>query len=1019
MIHLKRFIRFSLNNKFALLILTFIVTITGIYSSLNMKTEMFPDISVPVVTVSSNYPGAAPDEVMEKVTKPIEQKTHHLPGVTIVSSSSMENASQVTIQYDFAKDMVEAEEEVKKEIADMEFPEGVQTPNISRINVNAFPILTISMTDAERSLEDLTKLAEEQIITQLEGLEGVSSVQISGQNYQEVALTYDTDQLMKFGLNPDDVKDVIQGSAFSQSLGMFDFNDSEKSLVLDGNIATFDALKNMPIPVKGANESTVTLDDIADLKVVEKSDSLSRTNGENSIGLGIVKAPDANIVEVVNSVKEEMKQFEKQNPGLSITSIMDQGEPIEKSVDSMLNKVLVGGIFAIIIILLFLRDIRSTLIAIVSIPLSLLIALSLLKQADISLNLMTLGAMTIAIGRVVDDSIIVIENIHRRLTLSSEKLSGKELIVSATKEMFVPILSSTVVSIAIFLPLGLVEGAIGEMLLPFALTIVFALVASLVIAVTIVPMMSHKMMNRKRAHTVSNKNSQGKLVGGYKRILNWSLDHKLITFGGAIVLFAASLFLIPVIGFSFLPDADENEITMTYTASFDEKRTDVENLAKKAEEEILGLDGVETLQFSVGGQNPMQPANDKQAIFYVKYDEDVNNLKQEKKALTGMLEDLGGQGEWKEQSTGGGSLGETQMELLVYGSDMNELVPVVDKIKGLMEKDGNLNNIDSSISDTFDQYRIVADPAKLSKYGLSARQIAMELMPDRQHSALTTVQQDGKRLDVYVKDNSKTFKNKSELESVELHSPSKQKVSLEDVAAIEEEQTPNTITRRDDRIYASIKADIKGNDVKGISADLEQSVDNLDLPSSVEVSFGGVTRQMDDTFAQMGMAMLAAIGIVYLALVLTFGGGLAPFAVLFSLPFAIIGGLIGLFAAGEPLSLTALIGALMLIGIVVTNAIVLIDRTIHNQKEGLSIREALLEAGGTRLRPILMTAFSTMGALIPLAFGIESDGLISRGMGITVIGGLASSTILTLVIVPVVYEFLMRLKRSKRKSLAE
>jgi len=1011
---MKQIIRFSLNNKFALLILTFIVTVSGIYSSLNMKTEMFPDISVPVVTVSSNYPGAAPDEVMEEVTKPIEQRTRDLSGVTMVSSSSMENASQVTIQYDFAKDMIEAEEEVQKELNDLQLPENVETPNVSRININAFPILTISMTDAERSLEDLTKLAEEQVISQLEGLEGVSSVQISGQNYEEVALTYDTEKMVDLGLNPEDIKEIIQGSAFSQSLGMYDFEDSEKSLVFDGNIVTLDDLKELPIPAMGPEESTIILNDIAEFEVVEKSESLSRTNGEDSIGLGIVKTPEANIVEVVNSVKEEMKQFEEQNPGLSVTSIMDQGEPIEKSVDSMLNKVLVGGIFAIIIIMLFLRNIRSTLIAIVSIPLSLLIALFLLKQTDISLNLMTLGAMTIAIGRVVDDSIIVIENIHRRLMLSSEKLSGKELIVSATKEMFVPILSSTVISIAIFLPLGLVEGAIGEMLLPFALTVVFALVASLVVAVTIVPMMSHKMMSRKQVRINQGENKQGKLAGVYKRILNWSLDHKVVTFGGATALLVASLFLIPVIGFSFLPDAEENEMTMTYTATFEENRSDVESLAKKAEEEMLSHEDVESLQFSVGGQNPMQPGNDKQAIFHMKYDEDVDDFHQVSEILTEQLEGLGGQGEWRKQNTGGESLGETQMELLVYGSDMEKLTPVVSDILDIMESNGDLSNAESSISDTFDQYRIVADPDQLNQYGLSARQVAMELMPNRQNSELTTVQEDSKELSVYVNEDMNTFQTKADLEEVKLRSPSNEEVTLKDVVTIEEGETPNTITRRDDRIYASLTADIKGNDVREVSADLEASVDKLDLPTSVEVSFGGVTRQMDDTFAQMGMAMLAAIGIVYLALVLTFGGGLAPFAVLFSLPFAIIGGVVGLFISGEPLSLTALIGALMLIGIVVTNAIVLIDRTIRNQKEGLNVRQALLEAGGTRLRPILMTAFSTMGALIPLAVGIESDGLISRGMGITVIGGLASSTLLTLVIVPVVYEFLMKLKRGRK-----
>lgn len=999
------------------------VTVAGIFSSLNMKTEMFPDISIPVVTVSSNFPGAAPDEVMEKVSKPIEQRTRHLPGVTVVNSSSMENASQVTIQYDFSKDMIEAEEEVKKEIAAMQFPEGVMEPNVSRININAFPILTISVTDENLSLEDLTKLAEEQMMSQLEGLEGVSSVQISGQNYQEVSLTYDMAKLAQLGLTPDNIQDIIQGSAFTQSLGLFNFDDSEKSLVFDGNIVTLEDLKNMPIPAMGpeaaASNIKVTLQDVADLEVIEKSESLSRTNGQDSIGLGIVKAADANIVEVVNNVKAEMKKFEEDNAGLTITSTMDQGEPIEKSVDSMLNKVIVGGIFAIIIILLFLRNIRSTLIAIVSIPLSLLIALFLLEQTDISLNLMTLGAMTIAIGRVVDDSIIVIENIHRRLTLPSEKLSGKDLIVSATREMFIPILSSTVVSIAIFLPLGLVEGAIGEMLLPFALTIIFALVASLVVAITIVPMMSHKLMASKAVKNVVMENKDGKLAGFYKGVLNWSLDHKLITFGGATALFAASLFLLPVIGFSFLPDQAENELTLTYKATIDETREDVESLAMEVEEELLSLGEIETLQFSVGGQNPMQPGNDKQAIFYVKFDENKSEDHLDKEKLLTSLEGLSGQGEWGQINMGGGSLGETQMELIVYGSDMEELEPVVADLLAIMDKNENLKDAKSSISETIDQYRIVADHDLLNQNGLSARQVAMGLMPNRQRPVLATVQEDDTALNVYVNQEVTLFHTKEELENMKLRSPINPEVQLKDVVTIEEGKTPNTITRQADRVYAKVSAEVLGTDVRAISSDLEKSVDELNLPSSVEVSFGGVTSQMDDTFVQMGMAMLAAIGIVYFVLVLTFGEGLAPLAVLFSLPFAIIGGLVGLFIAGEPLSLTALIGALMLIGIVVTNAIVLIDRAIRNQEDGLSVRDSLLEAGGTRLRPILMTAVSTMGALVPLAFGMESDGLVSRGLGIVVIGGLMSSTVLTLVIVPVVYEFMLRLRRGKKKSLAE
>ncbi|GGG11673.1 efflux RND transporter permease subunit [Paenibacillus abyssi] len=1064
---MKSTIRFSLNNKFAIWIMTIIVTVAGLYSGFNMKMETMPDITIPIVSVTTVYPGATPDEVMENLSKPIEQRTRNLDGVNTISSTSMENVSSVVIEYNYEKDMDEAVAEVNEALSSMRLPDGAQDSSVSRMSFNAFPVISLSVSDQTRDLPELTKLVEETVLPTVQGIEGVASVQISGQHVEEVELKFNDEKMAALGLNQETVKGIIQGSAITMPLGIFEFENTEKAVLVDGNIIGLDDLKNLTIPVIPSAASapsqgmpqqaptaqglqapgtgqqpqagapnqqaetnvpavmpglpTVTLGEIADINVIGKAESISRTNGQDSIGLSIVKAADANTVDVVNDVKAEMERLGSETEGLIIETSFDQGAPIEESVHTMLNKALMGSLFAVIIILLFLRDIRSTIIAVVSIPLSILIALLVLNQMDVTLNIMTLGAMTVAIGRVIDDSIVVIENIYRRMSMKSEKLKGKELVLSATKEMFVPIAASTIVTIAVFLPLGLVEGAIGEIFLPFALTVVFALLASLLVAVTVVPMLAH-MLFRKMLVEGTKKQHDEKpdmMSNGYKRILNWSLNHKWITFGIATLVLFASLLLAPVVGFSFLPSDEQKMMVVTYNPAPGETLEQVEDLALKAEKAFMEREGIDMLQYSIGGQNPMSPGASKQALFNLNYDPDFENFTEEKQDVVQFLEGLGGEGEWREQDFTGGGLGGSGVSLQVFGPDMETLQPVVGQIMDLMRENPDLSNVDSSMSETYEQYVLVANHEKLAQYGLVAGQVAMELSPARQRPVLTTIENDGKDMNVYIHVEEKGFSSKEELENVTLRSPLGMEVALKDVMDIQDGESPNTITRRDDRTYAEVSADATAANVAAVSNTLQQEIDKLELPANVEVSFGGVTQQMNEAFTQLGLAILAAIAVVYLVLVITFGGGLTPLTILFSIPFTVIGALVGLWLAGETISVTALIGALMLIGIVVTNAIVLIDRVIQKQKEGLTVREALLEAAGTRLRPILMTALATVGALLPLAFGYESGGLISKGLGVTVIGGLISSTLLTLLIVPIVYEFMAKFRKAPANAEIE
>lgn len=1067
---MKGIINFSLNNKFAIWILTIIISFAGLYSGLTMKQETIPNINVPFLSVTAIDPGAAPEGIVEDVTKPLEQTLRNVEGIKTLTSTSMENAASITLEFDYGTDLNNATAAVREALNEVQLPDGVQKPTISKFSINSFPVVSLSLSDKDGGdLEQLTRLVESDIQPALEDIDGVAQVQVSGQYVKEVQLKFNQDKMNELGLTEDTVNGIVQGSSVRVPLGLFELDEAQKAVVVDGNIIDLDDLKNLAIPVvpsgagaaadpsaqaggaagqatapdaaqgstpsaapsAGGNASagstsgaanaagipTVKLSEIANIEVIGQAESISRTDGMESIGISIVKSNDANTVDVVNAVKDKAEELQSQFKNAQLTVLLDQGKPIQDSVNTMLGKAVFGALFAILIILLFLRNIRSTIISIISIPLSLLMALTALLLMDITLNMMTLGAMTVAIGRVVDDSIVVIENIYRRLTLKGEKLKGRELIREATREMFIPILSSTIVTIAVFLPLALVSGMVGELFMPFALTMVFALLASLLVAITIVPMLAHTLFRKGLKNKQNHEEKPGKMAEGYKRLLNWTLSHKIITVGIAVVLLVGSLFLYPFIGASFLPEQQDKYVTITYSPETGSLREDVEKEALAAEKYLLKQPGLEKMQYSIGGSNPLSSlggGSSNSALFYIEYNEDTKDFSQVKEQLVEGLRKEVPVGTWSELDMSGG-LGGSSLSISIYGDNVEQLKPVTDEVFKLVEADTeNFEKADTTLSDTYGQYTLVADQEKLSSLGLTAGQLAMALSPVQERPVLTEVDIDNKTYKVYVETDQKTFDSITDIENETVTSPLGIQVPIKDVANVEEGTSPNSIMRIDGKVVAQVSATILASDVQKASQTLQDNIDKLDLPDGVEVKFGGTTEQINDTFTQLGLAMLAAIAIVYFVLVVTFGGGLAPFAILFSLPFTVIGIMVGLFLAGGTIDVSAMMGGLMLIGIVVTNAIVLIDRVIHMEKDGMSTREALLEAGATRLRPILMTALATIGALLPLVTGLEeSAGIISKGLGITVIGGLISSTLLTLVIVPIVYEFLMKFKKKR------
>lgn len=1042
----KKLIDFSLSNRFAIMLMVLLVILGGVYASFKMKLELLPDTEPPMMTITTTMPGATPDTIMKEVSNPIDEEIRGMADVTSVKTESLANASLVTVKFDDQTDLDKVEQELQKTLQKMSFPEGVQDPEIKRNSIYAFPVVAYSFINQKNDIKATTKAVEEQLIPKLQEIKGVQRATVNGQTTRQATLKYDDQKLQAVGLNQQQVSDYIKGASKETPLGLFQFGNEDKSVVIDGQFTSIDALENLEIPLAisrqpatsaqndskhqdqsqgismsssaitasqghtiNSNNETVPLKSLARITLQDERKSISKTNGEDAVDVQIVKAQDANTVAVANEVDQTIHDFVKSHDNLKTVKIMDTAKPIKDALSTMIEKALLGAIVAIIVILLFLRNIKMTAISVVSIPLSILIAMVALKLTDVSLNILTLGALTVAVGRVIDDAIVVIENIYRRLAKKDEVLSGDHLIIQATKEVFIPIMSSTIVTIIVFLPLAFVTGSVGEMFRPFAYAVSFSLLASLLVSITIVPVLGSMFF--KNGLKRQPKHHLGKLGHGYRKILSWSLDHKWIVIILSTVLLIGSIVLGSIkIGTSFISTGEDKFMALTYKPKPGETKERVLKNAEEVQKYLNNQSHVQHVQYSVGGPSPADPTGSTNSTaLMVKYDSDTPNFDTEPERVLKHIATYHHSGDWQnlDMSTGTGS---HQLKVQVTGPSTDAIKGTVKKVEHLMGETKGLTNVKSDLTDTYAQYEVKVDHQRASENGITAGQLALLLNQNIPEMTISKIKVDQQSYDVVVKQNKETQWTKNKLENTSIPSPQNPNLKLSDIAELKQTTTPNTLVKESGHYTSTVTGNISGKDVGAITQDVSHQLSKIKTPQDVKTSVGGTNDDITEAFSQLLLAMLAAIIIVYLVLVLTFKGGLAPFTILFSLPYTIIGVVCALVATGETLSVPSMIGLLMLIGIVVTNAIVLIDRVINNEKTGMSMKAALIEAGGTRIRPILMTAIATIGALFPLLFGQNSSVLISKGLAATVIGGLLSSTLLTLIVVPVIYEILFTLK---------
>ncbi len=672
----------------------------------------------------------------------------------------------------------------------------------------------------------------------------------------------------------------------------------------------------------------------------------------------------------------------------------------------MVREGLLGALFAVIVILLFLRSWRATVIAAISIPLSVLIAMVMLKWTGVTLNVMTLGGMTVAIGRVVDDSIVVIENIFRHIQRGDA--ATPDLVRAATAEVSSAITSSTLTTVAVFLPLGIVTGVIGKIFLPFALTVAIALLASLLVAVTIVPLMAKWLLLRSKVPVLESE-TESKPMGAYRRALGWSLRHRWAVVAGALALFIGSLALIPLIGTGFVPETKEKYVQIEVSYPEGTKATEVDTTVRGIEKVLAAEKGIELYQSTIGGSSDFSMSGDlggtNKAMSFVRLNSGANtdaviaNLRKQ----TDGLEVDGAKIVYQRVDSSGTN---SSLEVIITGDDFADIRTAADQVEATMRKNGSLENVSSNLGESRKQLVVNVDQEKAAKYGLNAAMVAGTVRGFVAEQTAGSIKVDGKPTDVVYTLVLDPVKKATEMRNLELSTPLGKTIKLSKIAKVEEAGSPIAVLTRDGNQYASVSGRISDRDSGSVISAVTADVEKLKLPAGVTTEIGGTAEQMNESFSQLGVAMLIAIGAVYLVMIIAFGEAIAPLAIMFSLPLAVVGGLFGLLIAGLPLDIPAMIGALMLIGIVVANAIVLVDRVQQKRHEGMTRRDALVDAGMTRMRPILMTAATTIMALAPLASGFAEGALISQSLAVIVIGGLTTSTLLTLIVVPVAYDLL-------------
>jgi HAE1 family hydrophobic/amphiphilic exporter-1 len=1015
----------SLRNRALVALATVAILIFGLISAGSLKQELIPSLQIPAAAVVATQPGASPDVVERQVVEPLEQAISSVTGVVAVTSTASTGLAAVSVELEYGSDLDEAADALQSAVSRVsaQLPDGVE-PEVFTGSLADFPVVQLAVA-APGDPAELADRIDASVVPLFEGIEGVREVTVTGAAETRVQITLDPAALAANGVSPAAVTTVLQDNGLVLPAGTL--TEGEQSLPVQAGtrLTSVDDLRAVPLTGAGG---TTTLGAVARVELGEApATSYSRVDGQPALAVGLTQTPDGNTVEISNAVQDLLPEIrETLGQGSVVAVVFDQGPFIEESIAGLATEGGLGLLFALVIILVFLASVRSTLVSAVSIPVSLCVTFVGLQVAGFSLNILTLGAMTVAIGRVVDDSIVVIENIKRHLSYGEGRTTA---IVGAVREVAGAVTASTLTTVAVFLPIALVGGLVGELFRPFALTVAIAMLASLVVSLTIVPALASAFLKvpegerddaepareREEAEAAERRTW---LQRAYLPALRWVLAHRRWTVAGALAIFVGTLALTPLLQTNFIGDSGQNTVTVTAAYAPGTGLAGQDERARTLEEALADVAGVDTVQTTVGSAGGVAAftggGGTPQATFALTLDEDADaeEVQNDIRSAADGLDDVGD----VTVAAAGSGFGPSTVDVLVQSDDPDALAAAAQQVQAAVEGVPGATDVTNDLTGALPVVRVVVNPAAAAAAGLTEAAVTQTLAGLSSAAPLGSIDVDAVDTPVYLQP-LQAPQTLDQLRSLALPTPTGT-VPLAQLATVEQVEAPSSVSRIDGERAATVSATPADADLGTLTAALTTAVDELDLPSGVDVSIGGVASDQNDAFGDLGLALAIAIVIVYLVMVATFRSLAQPLILLVSVPFAATGALLVLLLTGTPLGVPALIGVLMLIGIVVTNAIVLIDLVNQYRERGRPLAEAVTEGARKRLRPIVMTAAATVLALTPMAAGLTGGGVfISQPLALVVIGGLITSTVLTLLLVPVLYTALES-RRERRRDRA-
>jgi len=1038
-----RLTELAVKNRSVTILLTVAIFIAGIYSWGALQQELLPNIDFPIITVVAPYPGAGAQDVTDQVTKPIERAIGSIPRLERTQSTSANSLALVVAQFSYGTNVKDARAAIEQNLAAAGLPTGV-TPKVTALDINASPVIVASISGANgASLDQVAGIVRSEIVPAVQSIQGVSGADATGGLAPRIQITLDPAKLAASGISTAQISGVLQANNLTLPAGSLGTDGQSVPVSTTHTFSSLDEINNLVVGVRGlpaagaagagatgatgtggqtttgagtvAVPTPVRLADVGTVEIAQLATTgYARTNGDSSITLSVTKTSDANTVSVADDVNSKLAEVAARHPEIKILTVSDLSAFIKESRDGLVREGLLGALMAIAVIFLFLLSLRSTFVAAISIPTSILAALVLMLVAGISINIMTLGGLAVAVGRVVDDAIVVLENIYRHRARGEDKRTA---VISGAREVSSAITSSTVTTVAVFLPLGFVGGLVSQFFLPFALTVTFALLASLVCALTVVPVLAYFLVDKVKMDVDEDGEPRKSLwIRAYTPTIKFVLRSRWTKFGVlaiSSVLFFATFALVPSIPTQFINAGSEKVLLVSIAPPPGTPSAAVLERAIQAEG-ILRADPAVTLiqttvpsEGSTGSQTVTAAFTGRasnSANITVRLASDANLSKETQKLLAdlGPVKD-GGWGLTVSEGTGFSSSG---LSIVVSGPNQATVATAADQVLAAIKDQPDIINLKSDLAKGTPSVEVTVDPNKAISAGLTTAQVAGEVRGALTGSQVGRIAMaDGSVLDLYMGIDPTAVSSVDALKALPVGTVTK--VPLATIADVRSVDSQGSITRIGGAPAASITAEITSKDTGGVSKSVQKSIDALKaagtLPAGVDVSLAGVTQQQNSAFGGLFASMGVAILLVYICLVLTFNSLITPFIILFALPLATIGAFPALFLTGRPIGISALIGFLMLIGIVVTNAIVLLDLVEQLRSRGLSTHDALVEGGRTRVRPILMTALATILALMPLGLGLNEGSIIASELATVVIGGLFSSTFLTLLVIPVLY----------------